>query len=120
MADVQRAFRSMLGGDPPVFPENAPLLSFEESRVRAAACHAALKEFAAGLDAEALARTARIPFFPDPPCVVTVGEGLVQVAMHTHHHRGQCMTRLRDFGGTPRNVDWIIWLWKQKPPARWG
>ena len=39
--------------------------------------------------------------------------------MHSQHHRGQCMTRLKDFGGEPKNVDWIIWLWKQKPPARW-
>jgi ElaB/YqjD/DUF883 family membrane-anchored ribosome-binding protein len=43
-----------------------------------------------------------------------------RVAMHTQHHRGQCMTRLKDFGGEPKNVDWIIWLWKQKPAGRWG
>jgi hypothetical protein len=30
------------------------------------------------------------------------------------------MTRLKDFGGEPKNVDWIIWLWKQKPQGRWG
>jgi hypothetical protein len=30
------------------------------------------------------------------------------------------MTRLKDLGGEPKNVDWIIWLWKQKPQARWG
>jgi hypothetical protein len=29
------------------------------------------------------------------------------------------MTRLKGFGGEPKNVDWIIWLWKQKPQARW-
>ena len=29
------------------------------------------------------------------------------------------MTRLKDFGGEPKNVDWIIWLWKGKPAARW-
>ena len=61
----------------------------------------------------------RIPWFPDPPCVIAVSEALVQVAMHSQHHRGQCMTRLKDFGGEPKNVDWIIWLWKQKPAARW-
>ena len=35
--------------------------------------------------------------------------------MHSQHHRGQCMTRLKDFGGEPKDVDWLIWLWKQKP-----
>ena len=54
-------------------------------------------------------------WFPDPPCIITVAEALVQVAMHSQHHRGQLMTRLKDFGGEPKNVDWIIWLWKQKP-----
>jgi uncharacterized damage-inducible protein DinB len=49
-----------------------------------------------------------------------VAQALVQAAMHTQHHRGQCMTRLKDFGGEPVNVDWIIWLWKQKPEAQWG
>ena len=68
----------------------------------------------------ALSRTVRIPWFPDPPCVLTVAEALVQVAMHTQHHRGQCMTRLKDFGGEPKNVDWIIWLWKLKPQGRWS
>ena len=78
-----------------------------------------LSQFAATLDPEALSRTVRIPWFPDPPCVLTIAEALVQVALHTQHHRGQCMTRLKDFGGEPKNVDWIIWLWKQKPQGRW-
>jgi hypothetical protein len=30
------------------------------------------------------------------------------------------MTRLKDFGGEPVNVDWIIWLWRQKPAGRWS
>jgi hypothetical protein len=68
---------------------------------------------------ETLTQTVRVPWFPEPPCVITVAEALVQVALHTQHHRGQCMTRLKDFGGEPKNVDWIIWLWKQKPQARW-
>ena len=72
-----------------------------------------------GIDPNVLSRTVQIVWFPDPPCVITVAEALVQVAMHTQHHRGQCMTRLKDFGGEPKNVDWIIWLWKQKPAARW-
>ena len=73
----------------------------------------------AALEPEALSRTLHVPWFPDPPCVLTTAEALVQVAMHTQHHRGQCMTRLKDFGGEPKNVDWIIWLWKGKPAGRW-
>ena len=28
-------------------------------------------------------------------------------------------TPTKDLGGEPKNVDWIIWLWKQRPHARW-
>ncbi len=120
MLDVRRGFLSMLGGGPPVMPPGGPPAAFAELRDQTAASHAALRAFAAGLDPEAAARRVRIPFFPDPPCVVTVAEGLVQVALHTQHHRGQCMTRLRDHGGEPANVDWIIWLWQGRPAAEWG
>jgi uncharacterized damage-inducible protein DinB len=101
-------------------PPDRPPPSFEDLKARAEASHAGLRDFAAALRPESLSVTVRVPWFPDPPCVITVAEALVQVAMHTQHHRGQCMTRLKDFGGEPKNVDWIIWLWKQKPQARWG
>jgi uncharacterized damage-inducible protein DinB len=116
---VQDGFLMILRGEKPGMPPDGPPPSFDALKSRAVASHAGLREFAAALEPEALARTVRVPWFPEPPCVLAVGEALVQVAMHTQHHRGQCMTRLKDFGGEPKNVDWIIWLWKQKPAARW-
>jgi uncharacterized damage-inducible protein DinB len=116
---VQQGFLSVFHGEAPGGPPDGPP-SFEDLKARAESCHSGLREFATTLNAEGLARTVRIPWFPDPPCVITVTEALVQVAMHTQHHRGQCMTRLKDFGGEPKNVDWIIWLWKQKPQGRWN
>jgi uncharacterized damage-inducible protein DinB len=116
---VQLVFLSLLRGEQPGGPPGQPPPSFADLRTRAETSHAGLREFAASLGPETLSRTLRIPFFPDPPCVVTTAEAMVQVAMHTQHHRGQCMTRLKDFGGEPKNVDWIIWLWKQKPQGRW-
>ncbi len=117
---VQQGFLSILRGEPPGGPPDGPPPSFEELQTRAIACHVGLRDFMAGLQAEALSRTVHIVWFPDPPCIITVAEAPVQVAMHSQHHRGQCMTRLKDFGGEPKNVDWIIWLWKQKPAARWS
>jgi len=52
--------------------------------------------------------------------VISGREALVQVAMHSLHHRGQNIARLRQVGGEPKNVDWIIWLWKGKPESVWG
>jgi uncharacterized damage-inducible protein DinB len=117
---VQEGFLAILRGQPPAMPPDGPPPAFEDLKARAATCHAGLRDFAVTLRPETLALTVRIPWFPEPPCVITVAEALVQVALHTQHHRGQCMTRLKDFGGEPKNVDWIIWLWKQKPRARWG
>jgi uncharacterized damage-inducible protein DinB len=117
---AQEAFLSLLRGEPAGGLEAGPPPPYEELKTRVRASHTGLREFAASLTPEGLERTVRIPFIPDPPCVITAAQAIVQVAMHTQHHRGQCMTRLKDFGGEPKNVDWIIWLWKQKPEARWG
>jgi uncharacterized damage-inducible protein DinB len=117
---VQQGFLSVLRGEPSGQPPEGPPPSFTELKAWAETCHAGLLGFVDSLEPQALSGTVRIPWFPDPPCVITITEAIVQVAMHTQHHRGQCMTRLKDFSGEPKNVDWIIWLWKQKPAARWN
>jgi uncharacterized damage-inducible protein DinB len=117
---VQQGFLSVLRGEAAGGPPSGPPPSFADLKTRAETGHAGLREFTAALDPAGLERSVRVPWFPEPPCVITVAEALVQVAMHTQHHRGQCMTRLKDLGGEPKNVDWIIWLWKQKPQPRWS
>src|SRR6185312_7821751 len=106
---VQQGFLSTLRGEPPGGPPSGPPSSFDDLKKWAPVCHAGLRDFVANLEDPGLARTVRIVWFPDPPCIITVAEALVQVAMHSQHHRGQCMTRLKDFGGEPKDVDWIIW-----------
>jgi uncharacterized damage-inducible protein DinB len=117
---VQSGFLSVLKGETLTMPQGGPPLTYDELKARAVPCHAGLREFTAGLRDDGLSRMVHIPWFPDPPCIITVAEALVQVGMHTQHHRGQCMTRLKDFGGEPKDVDWIIWLWKKRPAARWS
>jgi uncharacterized damage-inducible protein DinB len=116
---VQGGFLAILRGEPPGLPPDGPPPSFDELKARVEKTHAGTQAYLQTLDAAALARTVQVPWFPPPPCVITVAEALVQAAMHSQHHRGQCMTRLKDFGGEPKNVDWIIWLWKGKPAPRW-
>jgi len=96
-----------------------PLPTFEALRSDTRHNHARFNALVKGLDVAGLQRPVTIPWFPDPPCVVDLGEALVQVAMHTQHHRGQAMTRLKQIGGKPKNVDYIIWLWKGRPGAEW-
>jgi uncharacterized damage-inducible protein DinB len=116
---VQQVFLSVLRGEPPGGPPGGPPASFTELKAWAEACHAGLIDYVGSLEPPVLSGAVRIPWFPDPPCIITVPEAVVQVAMHSQHHRGQCMTRLKDFGGEAKDVDWIIWLWRQKPQARW-
>ena len=119
MVATLEAFLQVLKGDPVVFPER-PLPDFQELKTRCEAGHQVFKALGYGLDETALARTVRVPWFPDPPCVISTADALLQVCLHSQHHRGQCMARLKVLEATPRNVDYIIWLWKQKPEARWS
>jgi uncharacterized damage-inducible protein DinB len=115
---TQEAFLQVLKGDVVTFPEH-PLPGFEALKARCEAAHQVFKALARGLDEASLARVVRVPWFPDPPCLVSVSEALLQVCMHSQHHRGQSMARLKALGASAKNVDYIIWLWKQKPEGIW-
>jgi uncharacterized damage-inducible protein DinB len=118
MVSVQEAFLQVFKGEA-VGTGEQPLPTFEELKARCEAGHQVLNALGRGLDAASLEKAVRVPWFPDPPCVIPVSDALLQVCLHSQHHRGQCMARLRALGGTPRNVDYIVWLWKQKPEPRW-
>ncbi len=50
----------------------------------------------------------------------TAGESILQMALHTAHHRGQVVSRLREAGGEPPLVDFIAWVWMMRPAPQWG
>ena len=60
-----------------------------------------------------------MPWFSDPSLSITVAEALTQCAMHSHYHRGQNATRLRELGGEPPMTDLIAWYWKGRPAPMW-
>jgi uncharacterized damage-inducible protein DinB len=60
-----------------------------------------------------------VPWFK-PPAKITIRQALTQAAMHSHYHRGQNATRLRELGGTPPATDFIVWLHKGQPAAQWS
>ncbi|MBZ5678988.1 MAG: hypothetical protein LAO24_02660 [Acidobacteriia bacterium] len=60
-----------------------------------------------------------VPWFK-PPLKISVRLALTQCAMHSHYHRGQNATRLRELGGTPPMADFIIWLRDGQPAPRWS
>jgi uncharacterized damage-inducible protein DinB len=119
MVGVQAAFLMMLNGEKPSGPPPGPPLDYDALHTRFKKTHDRFQAWLQSHDPKDLDRTICVPWFQDPPCEIAAWQAIVQVAMHSQHHRGQCMTRLKDFGGEPKNVDWIIWLWKGKPSAIW-
>lgn len=59
-----------------------------------------------------------VPWFK-PPAKIAIRHALIQAAMHSHYHRGQNATRLRELGGVPPTTDFIVWLHKGQPAATW-
>jgi uncharacterized damage-inducible protein DinB len=72
------------------------------------------------LTADQLARRINVPWFQNPPLELRVDEALTQCVMHSHYHRGQNATRLRELGGEPPATDLIVWLWQGRPSANWS
>jgi len=66
-----------------------------------------------------LAEEVTIPWFNNPPLTLSVERALLQAAMHSHYHRGQNATRLRELGGEPPLTDFIVWYWKGQPQPQW-
>ena len=54
-----------------------------------------------------------------PVTHATFAETVVQVALHTTHHRGQLATRVRELGGEPPTIDFVLWIWTGRPRAEW-
>jgi uncharacterized damage-inducible protein DinB len=81
--------------------------------------HAAAGESLKGLDPIKLEEMVEAPWFT-PPVKLSRRHALTQAAMHSHYHRGQNATRLRELGGVPPMTDFIIWLRNGQPAAEWG
>jgi uncharacterized damage-inducible protein DinB len=78
----------------------------------------AVNKAVSGLDEIKLEALVEAPWF-EPPVKLSRRQALMQAAMHSHYHRGQNATRLRELGGVPPMTDFIIWLRNGKPAARW-
>jgi uncharacterized damage-inducible protein DinB len=53
------------------------------------------------------------------PEITTIGETILQVALHSQYHRGQINAQLRRLGVEPPLVDYIAWVWQGRPKAEW-
>lgn len=80
--------------------------------------HSEMAAVLGAIDDGQLAKIIEVPWF-QPPLKISVRHALTQAAMHSHYHRGQNATRLRELGGVPPGTDLIEWLRQEQPVARW-
>jgi uncharacterized damage-inducible protein DinB len=80
--------------------------------------HREIAELLNGIDEKREAELVEVPWFK--ALKISRRQALTQYAMHSHYHRGQNATRLRELGGVPPATDFIMWLSQGQPPARWS
>jgi len=118
---VQRAFVWLASGGAAPFARTTPedFASHDALRAYARATHDEIHQALPGWTDARLSETVSPPWFRDPPLTLAVSEALTQCAMHSHYHRGQNATRLRELGGEPPMTDLIVWYWKARPRVDW-
>jgi uncharacterized damage-inducible protein DinB len=82
-------------------------------------CHSEMAAMLGRMNEARLAETIEVPWF-QPALKLSVGHALMQAAMHSHYHRGQNATRLRELGGVPPATDFIEWIRQGQPAPRWS
>ncbi len=112
---VHRYFLSLFQQRPfnqeQAFAPNATIIELEEHFRHV---HREQLEFVKALTEAALARPMPIPSIEGTE--PNLAQALLQVVMHSQNHRGQCLTRLRELGGTPPTLDFVVWV-KNQPSA---
>jgi uncharacterized damage-inducible protein DinB len=88
--------------------------------------HRELAEHLTSVDPGTLGSTVVVPWVKwveqtigRTPADTTLAETMVQAASHSTYHRGQVNTRIRELEGAPPLVDFIAWIWMDRPPASW-
>jgi len=84
--------------------------SIEEIEQRFQEAHADGAAYTASLTESELARQVDFPVPSMKDFHPSVRDALMQVIMHSEHHRAQVAMRLRALGGSPPVIDYIIWV----------
>lgn len=123
---TQYAFYHIWRSLPLELPEVSKFKNLQELATWASKCPDLLKTFLAGLREDDLAKEIIIPWtdrieklLGKNPSGTNLGETLLQVAVHSSHHRGQANSRIRELQGEPPLIDFIAWVWLRKPVAVW-
>ena len=117
---VQRAFLWVVGPRTAQFQmlKLEDFATMADLKTDAQQYHLEIGEILKGMSAARMEELVEVPWFKT--LQISVRHALTQCAMHSHYHRGQNATRLRELGGTPPPTDFILWLRDGQPAARWS
>ncbi len=122
---VQWAYLQIWRGETVNIPERATFADRPSLQAWARAYYAELPRFLDTLDESALERIITLPWAGEiaerfgSANPATMGETMLQVALHTTHHRGQLATKIRELGTDPPLVDFVAWIWMGRPAPAW-
>ena len=116
---TQRAFLTIIRGEEFKLPRREDLPDMPTTKQLVILYHSDVTTFLKNATQEVLDRTLTLPWFQNPPIIITVTQALAQVAMHSQYHRGQNAARLREIGGQPPLTDLVAWYWKGRPAPVW-
>jgi uncharacterized damage-inducible protein DinB len=123
---TQWAYLQVLEGRPLDVPELGSFPDLKGLGRWARRFYSELPGYRDSLDESRLRRRVEFPWAAQlverfgSPGFATAGECLLQLAMHTSHHRGQVATRLREGGAEPPLTDFIAWIWMNRPAPDWS
>jgi len=117
---VQYAFLWMVGPRPDTFAlkELKDYATMARLKADAQRYHVTMAGVLKDFTEVQLEEIVNAPWF-SRPMNISRRPALMQAALHSHYHRGQNATRLRELGGAPPLTDFIIWVRKGQPPALW-
>ena len=123
---VQHAFLSLWRGDPLDLSEPSHFAGTTALAQWGREGHIEIQRYVASVEPATLDQVLEIPWTEEltkrlkgPIDSVSVEQSMLQVSMHSLHHRGQIALLLRDLGGEPPMIDYIVWLWQGRPQAEW-
>ncbi|MEX2572299.1 MAG: DinB family protein [Gemmatimonadota bacterium] len=122
---VQHLYLQVWKDEPLVMTERSTFADLGEMHAWARRFHAESRRVVSTLTGAELGKVVRFPwegalteqFGAVHPA--TLEESLLQIVLHSTHHRAQVCTRIRELDGEPPLIDFIAWVWQGKPEAPW-
>ena len=122
---VQEVYLQAWRGDPFQLTELTAFSDLAAIEAWASPYYRLVAEYAASVDESKFAQPVDFPWSQliadkfGKILPATLSESAWQVFSHTSYHRGQVATRIRELGGEPPLVDFLVWVWSGKPAPAW-